>query len=118
MSETEHYHFILEVLSLFSLDETDCYGELFWRCENPNTVEFFANVNDVFWWATADTEPITPEDLPAMRLAIADVRDIDIYTWTELWVARKRKMRPQRPAYPKDKRLREMFDACGPEREE
>ncbi len=117
-SEIEHYHFILEVLRLFSLDETDGYNYLFWRCEKPGEVEFFANVNDIFWWGTADLELITPEDLPAMRQAIADVRDINIYEWSNLWAARKRKMRPQQPAYPTDKKLRELFDACGPERKE
>ena len=112
-------HFILDVLRLFSLDETDCYSALFWRCEKPGTVEFFVNVNDVFYWATADVEPITPEDLPTMRQAIADVRavtDRDTYEGFKLWAARKRKVRPQQPAYPEDKRLWTLFDACGPAR--
>jgi hypothetical protein len=114
-------NFVLDVLRLFSLDETDCYGDLFWRCENPDTIEFFVNVNDIFWWATADLEPITPEDLPAMRQAVADVRKITeckhVSDAFVLWAARKRKMRPQRPAYHMwDKQLWALFDACGPER--
>ena len=117
MSEQER--FILDVLRLF--DETDCYGMLFWRCKESGSVEFFVIVNDVFWWATADLEPITPEDLPAMRQAIEDVRrvagdNVDMYEAFKLWACRKRKMRPQRPAYPQNERLRALFDACGPER--
>lgn len=111
--------FILEVLRLFSLDETDCYDMLFWRCEEPGSIEFFVNVNDIFWWATADLEKIIPEDVPALRQAIADVQEIDPRdrcTGFELWAARKRGMRPQQPAYPKDERLRPLFDACGPAR--
>jgi len=120
MNDTNQQHdFILDVLHLFSLDETDCYSALFWRCEEPGTVSFFVNVNDMFYWATADMEPITPEDLPAMRQALADVRTIteqDIYEGFLLWAARKRKMRPQQGAYPDDKRLWALFDACGPAR--
>jgi hypothetical protein len=115
----EFLEFILEVLRIFSLDETDCYHLLFWRCEKPGSVEFFVNVNDVFWWATADLEEITPEDVPSMRQAIADVKEIDSHdgcTGFVLWAARKRKMRPQQPAYPKDERIRLLFDACGPVR--
>lgn len=121
MNIQERYNFILDVLRLFSLDETDCYSALFWRCDETGTM-FFVNVNDVFFWATADVEPITPEDLPAMRQALADVRQaapgqcIDAYEGLKLWAARKRKMRPQQPAYPKDKRLWRLFDECGPVR--
>jgi len=114
--------FILEVLRIFSLDETDCYGDLFWRCEDPGTVEFFVNVNDVFWWATADLEEIMPEDLPEIRRAITDVRavtgrELHIHEAFTLWAARKRGMRPQQLAYPKDEQLRALFDACGPARQ-
>lgn len=116
MTEVKQYQFVFDVLRLFS--ETDCYSDLYWRCEKPNTVEFYVNVNDLFYWATADAEPITPEDVPAMRQAIVDVHAItgSDYGAFMLWAARKRKMRPQRPAYPSDERLRALFDACGPER--
>ncbi|SRR6266567_328282 len=119
MSTQHTTDFMLDVLRLFSLDETDCYSSLFWRCEEPGSVEFFVNVNDIFWWATADLEQIMPEDMPVLRQTIADIKEIDPhdkYTGFELWVARKRKMRPQQPAYPKDERLRALFDACGPAR--
>lgn len=119
--EQEQHHFILDVLHLFSLDETDCYSALFWRCEQPGTVSFFVNVNDTFHYSTADVERITPEDMSALRQAIADVRaitgrDSDNYDGMMLWAARKRKMRPLQGAYPDDRRLWALFDACGPVR--
>ena len=116
--------FVLEVLRL--QDEYDCYGEpIYWATHGDYApVTFFVMCNDLFWWATADAEKITPEDIPGLRQAILDVETTNAYdlcldsyvTGCELWCARKRKMRPQRPAYPKDERLRLLFDACGPAR--
>lgn len=115
------YTFILDVLKLFSLDETDGYDRLFWRCNHPGEVWFYVNVNDVFWWATADIELITVGDVAAIRQALADVAAIDAKekdAGFDLWAARKRHMRPQQAAYPKNKRLWALFDACGPVRTE
>ena len=110
--------FILEVLGLMA--DTDCYSCIWWRCDGEYApITFFVNCNDLFWWATADVEQVTPDDLPALRQAIAEVCEIDKHgapEGFELWAARKRKMRPQQPAYPKDERLRPLFDACGPAR--
>jgi hypothetical protein len=122
--------FILDVLRL--QDEYDCYGEpIFWRTGASVTggsfdpVTFFVLCNDLFRWATADAERLLPEDMPALRQAICDVeatgacgfRRLEAYELgCELWCARKRKMRPQQPAYPEDERLRALFDACGPAR--
>ena len=120
--------FILEVLCL--QDEYDCYGEpIYWATHGPYApITFFVLCNDLFWWATADAEKLTMEDVPALRQAIEEVKDIlqpetsrtyslDSYTTgCELWCARKRKMRPQQPAYPKDARIAALFDACGPVR--
>jgi hypothetical protein len=112
--------FILEVLGL--LAELDCYSEpIYWACHGDYApITFFVNCNDLFYWATADAEKLTPEDMPALKQAIADVIEItgktDIYIGFELWCARKREMRPQQPAYPKDEQLRALFDACGPPR--
>ena len=112
-------NFILAVLGL--LAETDCYdGSIWWRCDNEYApITFWVMCNDLFYWATADGQRLNPEDLPALRQAIADSTEIDRHCadWGFLlWVARKRGMRPQQPAYPKDERLRALFDACGPER--
>lgn len=114
--------FILDVLHFFSLEETDCYGDLYWRTDGEYApVTFWILVNSAFSWATADTEQIMPEDMGALRQAAADVRAVMGREWYApdallLWAARKRGMRPQPPAYPQDARLRALFDACGPER--
>ncbi len=117
----ELYNFILEVLRL--QDEYDCYGEpIYWATHGDYApVTFFVNCNDLFWWATADAEKLLPEDMPMLRQAILDVQAADVYDLRldnyemgcALWCARKRKMRPQQPAYPKDEQLRALFDACG-----
>lgn len=111
--------FIYEVLRL--MDETDCYHAIWWRCTGEFApVTFFVNCNDLFEWATADCETLTPDDLPALQTSIAEVREIDKkgeedHDWGFLlWCARKRQMRPQQPAYPNNERLRALFDACGP----
>lgn len=116
--------FILEVLRL--QDEYDCYGEpIYWATHGDYApITFFVLCNDLFWWATADAEKLTPEDIPILRQTILDVEATGIYglrldayeMGCELWCARKRKMRPQQPAYPKDEKLRALFDACGPVR--
>ena len=118
MSDTER--FMLEVLSLLS--DLDIYSEpIYWACHGEYApITFFGNCNDLFCWASADAEKLLPEDMPALKQSIADVigivGEVDIYVGFELWCARKRKMRPQQPAYPKDARLRVLFDACGPVR--
>ena len=72
------------------------------------------NCNDLFWWATADLEPIeTAEDVASLEecLAIDDVYGPTIYA------CRRRKMRPQNCV------LRDMpaeivphLESCGPAR--
>ena len=100
----------------------DIHDWLWWRCDgNYAPVTFFINCNDLFWWGTADCEPFTVADIPDMDKAIADVKaagGLEGFYGPELWVCRKRGMRPQTPAYPKreDEHLRPLFDACGPER--
>jgi len=120
----ESSDFILEVLRL--QDEYDCYGgPIYWATHSEYApITFFVLCNDLFWWATADAEKLTPEDMPCLRQAILDVQEIrvdklrlDNYEMgCALWCARKRGMRPQQPAYPQDERLRALFDACGPVR--
>lgn len=117
---------ILDVLRL--QDDYDCYGEpIYWATHGKYApVTFFVMCNDLFWWATADAERLASEDMPDLRRAIHDVRETGAYTLTldiyntgcMLWCARKRRMRPQRPAYPRHEIVRALFDACGPEREE
>lgn len=73
-AERQQYSFVLAVLKLFSLDGIDAYQSLFWRMRSSEKgPEFLVLMNDIFWWATADVEPILPGDLPAMEQAINDI---------------------------------------------
>jgi hypothetical protein len=82
--------------------------------------QFGADVSDVFAWGGSDYEEITPDRLPVLAQAMADLRAIhrhdDMYT-VDLYAARIRQMRPQGAAYPKERAATQaLFDACGPAR--
>lgn len=90
----------------------DSRSDLFWNFEDGE-LKFYILCNDVFWWATADVEPIPVSKLAMLRQALEEGGAI----WgCQLYCARSRGMRPQQPAYPKEPEYRELFDACGPER--
>lgn len=76
-------------------------------------VSMYVNCNDLFYWASADAEDFSVEDLDDYQQALTEsAKHGDL-----LWVCRKRKMRPQKPYY---KYFNEeeaiLFDACGPDR--
>lgn len=110
--------FVLKLLALVA--EHDDHHSLFWRCDEKYApISFFVNCNDLFFWATADCEQVTPENLPVLEKAYQDARAVDHeYMGGELFACRMRKMRPQRAAY-RDfaKELWPLYDACGPERD-
>lgn len=101
--------FKLSLLKLMSkYDHTDT---LLWNEE----LEFFILCNDLFFWGTADGEEVESQDdvdLLAECMLIDDCYGPDIYA------ARKRKMRPQKPYYKGAPRhVVEEFNKCGPERD-
>lgn len=118
--------FMWEVLQLACDHDID--DMLMWRVDMPSDDESFARpftvcvaCNDVFAWGCADAETITPDNLPQLRKALADVAAV-AETWAGdeaayLFVARIRQHRPQGACYPEDRKLWPLFDACGPERE-
>ena len=75
----------------------------------------FVNCNDLFYWACADAEDITLEDIPDLERAISECPNLGHL----LWCCRKRGMRPQGPFYneftPEEAAL---FDQAGPERDD
>lgn len=95
--------------------------DLLWREQADGSWKFFVICNDVFWWATADLEEITPDNIHLLEESYRDLKAID-YVETSftsmLFAARSRGMRPQYPAYPKffDK-VSALLDAAGPPRE-
>lgn len=112
-----------EVLAIF--DAADNHDGLFWRAGGDEPIRFYAKCSDTFWWATADAEVITPEDVPVLRQCLDDLRLHDEpYLLGELFAARKRGMRPMRlwlgihPASSDRKPWKslDLFLACGPER--
>ncbi len=113
--------FILKVLDLFS--RYDSQDSVSWRTDGEFApVTFFVNCSDLFWWATADAEDITPENFGVLEQAFIDCQAADKVVGTvyapSLFAARVRKLRPQRAAYPKDEPFMwPLFDACGPERD-
>jgi hypothetical protein len=95
------------------------HDALSWIVDGEN-VAFCINCNDVFEWATADVEELTPENIDVFEQACADCWEIDEEIYAPyLFCARVRKMRPQGAAYPKGdehKKLRALLDAAGPAR--
>jgi hypothetical protein len=109
--------YVLTVLRAF--ERAECNDLLLWHVVDDD-VRFAAMCNDVFWWATADAEDITVDDLPLLESCLADLKafSAEIYL-PELYCARRRRMRPQGAWYAtlRDADLTRIFDACGPERE-
>ena len=108
--------FILRVLKAY--DPFDC-DDLLWKFDD-GAIRFFAACNDTFWWATADCEEITPENIGLLEQAKTDSAACGPHGRLYgdiLFASRVRKMRPMKAAYPKQCReLWPLFDACGPER--
>lgn len=147
MDDASRLAFVSQVLSLRD-DFLDAYAGIWdhvsWRTDDEYApVTFWMNCNDLFWWATADDEEITRENVESISEAVRDVssalgtrnpsdRDWKPADWSaafdawkkvggyaaDLFCARSRKMRPQRPCYKRyPEALKPLFDACGPERD-
>jgi hypothetical protein len=109
------------VLSVF--ERADDYESLMWRVDmrpapEPG-VKLFALCNDVFFWATADAEEIAAADLALLEACLADLAKArEPYYLAELFAARKRKLRPQKPVYKgMNEATAALFDACCTEEE-
>lgn len=116
--------FIRRVLSI--VDRFDFHDCILWYCEEGKPVQFFVGCNDLFWWATADCQVVTPENVDELERAFVDAAAADdcCAYGPMLFCARMRGERPQGAAYPinfKDYQPRTAFwtllDACGPERD-
>jgi len=109
---------ILKILKVIS--DCDMHEDLWWRCDGKYApITFFINCNDLFYWGTANLEEINMDNLAMLEQAKRDCEKIDKLLGSlyidQLFCCRCRGMRPQRAAYPKDKRFRALFDACGQE---
>ena|SRR6266542_3781983 len=74
--------------------------ELFlWR-NDDGTVKIMANLNDTFYYACADCEPITADNLPLFEQSVRDTVRLDEYEhYGLLFAVRVRKRLPLRPVY-------------------
>ena len=113
--EQRRWTFIDRLLRL--LAEYDYCDQVSWG----EDLRFCVNCNDLFFWATADGEWITPENIDVLEQCFRDCKAASPVVGTvyagELFACRVRNMRPQGAAYPKDELLWPLFDAAGPERE-
>jgi hypothetical protein len=111
-------NFIVRVLSVAA--KADLIGELHWSVKDGD-VHFVIDCSDLFFWACADAEPLTPDNIALLEQTIEDCRaahkDYGICYAGSLFCARARKMRPQGACYPEERELWPLFDACGAERE-
>lgn len=126
MTEPVTLEFVLRVLRQ-SMETFDGYHEIWWRTDEPEyaPITFFARCNDLFYWACADCEDVTPDNIGEMESATADVLAVlaedssKAYLYaTALFCCRIRKMRPQGAWYRGvDPRVVPLFDDAGPERD-
>lgn len=118
LTAEEQLAFLHELLQ--TTQTADINSELLWHTDGRR-IQVWANVSDVFAWGGSDAEEITPENLPILMQAVADLTSIhrfDAIYAPELFAARLRGMRPQGAAYPKERAATQaLFDACGPERD-
>lgn len=121
MTETS-FDFVLRVLRLF--DEWDGLEQdnLWWRTDGEYApVTFLVNCNDAFWWATADSERITPDNVAVLEQSLADCKAYSPNGRSHadlLFCCRVRGMRPQGATYKHiEQALWPLFDAAGPPRE-
>lgn len=127
--------FILRLLTLSARDDISLYWHINEESETEDRLTCYINCNDLFAWATADAEEVTPENISVLEQAIKDVKEVGgLLCYAEaLFACRVRKMRPQKPAYPgmirskehktyilnpnirqQDLKLHKLFDDCGP----
>lgn len=117
------YDYLRRAMEVFW--RADAHDELLWYVKD-GTVFLSAICSDVFAWGGADAEQIHPgqldlleqtfEDLKALYVG-GEVKDDPTHWLGALFAARVRGERPQGAAYPKQRALQELFNACGPERE-
>lgn len=90
--------FMLKVLGLFAT--ADLCHEVWWRTDTEFApITFMVNCNDFFYYASADCEAVTEENLPVLEQAMKDCTDAKGNTSYEaslLFCARVRNMKPLR----------------------
>lgn len=95
MTDADRLVYLESVLALFADDPLDL---LVASVSADGHVTLAVNCSDVFAWACADMERITPDDLPLLRLCYTRLEVVDeTYLLGELYAAAKRRRSPQAP---------------------
>jgi hypothetical protein len=104
----------------------DNMGQIFFRTETDDTILLLVNCGDIFSWACADAQEITPDNIDIFEQSLADTQaaygnghpwDVPTDEALILFCARVRKMRPQGCVYGEiSKLMHPLLDAAGPER--
>lgn len=116
-----NHAYLVEVLTLFHEDTDELWPPE--QADHNGCLHFAVNCNDLFHWATADSESIGESDLPLLRQCFADVTRQRSYLAASLFCARKRGMRPQGAFFTKTLKreapeIIELFAAAGPPRDD
>ena len=83
--------------------------------DKEQNIKIYVWLNDVFYWAFSDREEIKIDEIKDLNACYVEV---DVWGGM-LWGCRKRKMRPQKPWFEQfNDKQKELFEACGPERDE
>lgn len=124
-------------MKIFQATAFDDCDELWWRTDGEYApITFFVNCSDMFYWACAESEEVTPENVDLLVQSFGDCKATDRHSYYggTLFAARSRKMRPQGYAYPlsrelhegsevdpkrlaKAKKIWKLFDSAGPPRQ-
>jgi hypothetical protein len=114
----EQAAFVLRVLQVTAA--ADSCSDIWWRTDETYApVVFLVGCNDLFFWACADAERLTPQNIDLLEQAYLDTEAVGCrWNGASLFCARVRKMRPQSACYPKDEpQMWPLYDACGPPRD-
>lgn len=108
--------------------EADVRDGLHWYTDpHGSGMRFAVPCNDLFDWATADVEPVLPEDTEDLQRALDDMESLGIDPLeidTEglalmLWCCRHRGQRPQWPYVNKEaEAVIDLFRQAGPPRDD
>lgn len=95
--------------------------EDWWIIPGQGKLSLVANMNDLFWWAVADNEDFTTDDIPLHQKACEDLKTLIDSRYLDyadmLWASRKRGMRLQlRIIKGMPESIQPLFLAAGPEK--
>lgn len=110
----EQVHHIVQTLKDLQVDERDVDVH-----EDDDEIVISIRCGDFFYWACADAENITIDNLILLQQSIQDILAVgeEVSDGLHLFCARSRKMRPQGAVYRHlSPALHSLFNACGPER--